>query len=255
MLGHRINRNWVKDSVAMSLCMVLLIGLAGGCWGKAKEEKQAVAPAERTEEPVATSEQDSEPLFEPGQPVIEVLMKVGQEVITTSDALTALAEPLGELGRQARGDQFRAQAEQMILQYLRVRSGEILLINEAQSALDESQETMVQRLVEAHGQRLLQQCDNSQTRLENKLREEGTTLEEMLKDYRRALVVEQYLREQFRSRLKSYPRGVAYAHKSTAIQAQRQCPRSRLKVPHYPGGGHRQSGKWGICHRTTLGFT
>ena len=180
--------------------MGLLIGLTGGCWSK-KAQEQAVAPAKETEKPVDTSEQDPEPLFVQGQPVIEVVMKVEQEVITTSDVLTALAQPLTELGKQVQGDQFRAQTEQMILQYLRARSVDILLINEAETSLDENQKTMVQRQIEIYSNLLLQQCDNSQTQLENKLREEGTTLEETLKDYRRALVVERYLMEQFRSRI------------------------------------------------------
>lgn len=205
-----INCNWPRY-LALGLGLGLLIALVGGCWGKAKTE--AADPVETLHVPVTNNAQEPEPFPQEGQRVIEVLMQVEQEVITTSDVLTALAEPLTELGQQLQGPEFRVQAWKMIVQYLRARRANILLNNEAEAGLDQSLKTLVQRQVEAYEQRLLQKSDNSPTRLENKLREEGTTLEERLKDVRRELVVERYMMEQFRSRINITKQDIVHYYK------------------------------------------
>ncbi|MCK4851039.1 MAG: peptidylprolyl isomerase, partial [Phycisphaerae bacterium] len=136
-----------------------------------------------------------------GQPVAAVLIQMEQEVITTSDVLSALAEPLEELGKISQGQQFRRQASQLIMQYLRGREADILLLNEAEEGLGEEGTRLVQGQTEAYRQKLLRDCNNSPTRLGKKLRAEGTTLEDKLKDYRRKLVIQTYLRSQFASRI------------------------------------------------------
>ena len=204
MFGRRINRNWARYLV-VGLCVGMLVGWSGGCWSKAKEE--AADPAETVEMPVINNEQDPEPFPKDasevmeGQPVAGVLIEVQQEVITTSDALSALAEPLTELGKKVRGQEFRMQAGQLIVQYLLARRANILLLNEAEEGLDEGRRTLVQRQTEAYEQKLLRDCNNSRTRLGNKLRAEGTTLEEELKNFRREQVERIYLIGQFTSRI------------------------------------------------------
>ncbi len=209
MFGRRINRNWARY-LAMGLCVGMLVGWSGGCWSKAKEE--AADPAE-TIEPQAIDEQDPGPLLMEGQLVAGVLLEVQQEVITTSDALSALAEPLEELGKRTRGQQFRVQAGQLIVQYLRGRMADIVLRNEAEERLDEGRRTLVQRQTEAYEQKLLRDCNNSRTRLGNKLRAEGTTLEEKLKDFRRELVLVTYLRGQFTSRINITRQDIVHYYK------------------------------------------
>ena len=210
MFGRRINRNCPRY-LAMGLCVGLLIGLAGGCWSKAKTE--AVDPAESVGMQAINNEQEPEPLLVEGERVIEVLMQVQQEVITTADVLNALAEPREELGKRARGQQFRAQAWQMIVQYLRGWRADILLRNEAEERLDEGRRTLVQRQTETYEQQLLQDCNNSLTRLGNKLRAEGTTLEEKLKNFRREQVERIYLIGQFASRINITRQDIVHYYK------------------------------------------
>ncbi len=195
MAGRK--HNWsCPRYLVLGLSAGMLLGWAGGCKSKPKE----IEPAE----PLAwqgIERQAPEPLAIEGQPLGGVLLKVGQEVITTSDALTALSEKLEELGKISRGLQFRLQAEQLIVQYLRSRMAEILLLHEAEEKLDEQGRILAQRQTEAYEQELLRVCDNSLTRLRKKLRAEGTTLEEELKNFRRGLVVRTYLRGEFASRI------------------------------------------------------
>ncbi len=54
----------------MGLCVGLLIGLAGGCWSKAKEE--AADPGETVKVQVINNEQDPGSLLVEGELVVEV---------------------------------------------------------------------------------------------------------------------------------------------------------------------------------------
>ncbi len=199
MFGHGINCNWARY-LAMGVCGGMLVGWCGGCWSKAKEE--AADPGETVKmQVINNNEQEAGPLVMEGQPVAAVLIQMEQEVITTSDVLSALAEPLEELGKISQGQQFRRQASQLIMQYLRGREADILLLNEAEEGLGEEGTRLVQGQTEAYRQKLLRDCNNSPTRLGKKLRAEGTTLEDKLKDYRRKLVIQTYLRSQFASRI------------------------------------------------------
>lgn len=198
MFGRRNNRNCPRYLI-VGLCMGLLMGFAGGCQSKAKTE--AADPAETLDVQLNNNEQEPGPLLVEGELVAGVLMQVQQEVITTTDVLIALAQTLEELGKETQGQQFRVRASQLIAQYLRTRMADIVLVNEAEGGLDEGRRTMVQRQTDAYKQQLLRECNNSPTRLRNKLHAQGTTLQEELKNYRRKLVVQTYLRGQFAGRI------------------------------------------------------
>ena len=136
-----------------------------------------------------------------GQPAVAVLMEIDQEVITTSDALTALAEPLQQLARDESPAQFRLGAEQLISRYLRQHTAETLLLNEAETSLDENQTKQVEAQAQAYYEQLLRDCDKSPTRLQKTLREKGTTLEAELAKFKRDLRVRVYLSRQFSRRI------------------------------------------------------
>jgi len=123
-------------------------------------------------------------------------MEIDREVITTTDVLAALAEPLQQLARSEPA-QFRPRAEQLISQYLRQRTAEVLLLNEAEASLDENQTKQVEAQVRAYHEQLLRDCDKSPTRLHNMLRDKGTTLDAELAKFKRDLQVRVYLSRQF----------------------------------------------------------
>lgn len=132
-----------------------------------------------------------------GQAVAAVLMVVDEEVITTADALSDLAEPLEQMGQTYDGQQFRTQAERLIYQYLRQRSAEVLLLNEAKASLDEQTATFIDAQVQAYRDQMLRENNNSMTLLRKKLNEQGTTLEQELEKKKREMEVRRYLATRF----------------------------------------------------------
>ena len=177
----------------------LMIVWSGGCGGKGRPEAEDYTEPVEVQ-PISTDPQQAAP--EPaGMPVGAVLMEVDQEVVTTADALAGLEAPLTELGQRYQGQQFRVQTEHLLVEYLRGRTAEILLLNEARKGLSEQQSNMVEARKEAYRAQLLRDSFNSQTRLDKRLRQEGKTLEGELERYERELQVRMFLSNEFANRI------------------------------------------------------
>jgi len=198
MIDLSINFIGTVRKLSITLCVWSALIWFAGCGNK---PKAAVArPSQPAlESPAAV--QQSEPAQLQGEPAVAVLMEIDEEVITTADVLTALAKPLEELAHNAPAGQFRPQAEQLIGQYLRQQTAEILLLNEAKTSLSEEQNKRIEAQVEAHKEQLLRDCEKSPTLLQKKLREKGTTLEKELDNFKRDLQVRIFLSKQFASRI------------------------------------------------------
>ena len=183
----------IKTLFGLPICWVLLWPL--GCNGK-KDQTESEGPG--TVEPYTqTGRVPNDRIDIQGQAVAAVLMVVDEEVITTADALSDLAEPMEQMGGTYKGQEFRTKAERLIYQYLRQRSAEVLLFNEAKGSLDEQTATLVDAQVQAYHDQMLRENNNSITLLRKKLSEQGTTLEEELEEKRRELEVRRYLATRF----------------------------------------------------------
>lgn len=184
---------------------MVLLGLSIGvllCFGCSKTKEQSGQPAGQLQTiPLADNRTDEQSFLLQGEAIGAVLMEVEEEVVTTQDALQTLEKPLTELGKASAGEQFRQQTENLILQYLRGRMAEIVLLNEARNGLSEEEKTQIQNRRQAYGDRLLRECDGSRTRLRNKLAQQGTTLEAELDKFDRELQIRLFLTRQFTSRI------------------------------------------------------
>ena len=188
----------IPRGLAVSLCVWSLLVSAAGCGAKAKV---VVAGASEPASPGSAGVQQYEPVRLQGEPVAAVLMQIDQEVITTDDVLTALAEPLKELAGRESGDRFRQGAEMLTRQHLRQRMGETLLLNDAKNSLSDNENSQLEAQVQAYKEQLLRECDQSPTWLEKTMREKGTTLKEELDRFKRDLQVRIFLSREFSSRI------------------------------------------------------
>ena len=186
-----INSHLLRTIFFASLTALFCIG-CGPKAGTVVVETPGASPSRSTQ---------AQPVDPQGQPAVAVLMEVDQEIITTTDVLTALAEPLQQLARSESSAQFRPRAEQLISSYLRQRTAEILLLNEAKNSLSETETKQVELQAQAYHEQLLREADKSPTRLQNMLREKGTTLDTELANFKRDLQVRVYLRRQFSRRI------------------------------------------------------
>ena len=195
MILKRYSRTVIFASFTAG-CLGCVLFLHAGCQPKTRtvviEPSSPLPPARRTQ---------SQPADREGRPAAAVLMEIDEEVITTTDVLTTLAEPLQQLAQSQTSSQFRSGAEQLISSYLRQRTAEILLLNEAKTSLDDNENKQVEAQVQAYHEQLLRDCDKSPTRLQNMLREKGTTVEQEKDKFRRDLQVRIYLRRQFSRRI------------------------------------------------------
>ncbi|NIA08170.1 MAG: hypothetical protein GWP14_11150 [Actinobacteria bacterium] len=188
-------RSLSRLAIAVGIWSFLV--LYPGCGPKTRTV--VVEPSNVSSQPPAAAA--SQPVELQGEPVAAVLMEIDQEVITTSDVLSALADRLQQLARSEPPAQFRPRAEQLVSRYLRQRTAEILLLNEAQSSLDENQTKQVEAQARAYHEQLLRNCEKSPTRLSKMLREKGTTLDAELAKFKRDLQVRVYLSRQFSRRI------------------------------------------------------
>ena len=183
----------IKALFGLLVCWVLVWPF--GCNGK-KDQAESDGPAV-VEPYTPTGQVPNDRIDVQGQAVAAVLMVVDEEVITTADALSDLAEPLEQMGGAYKGQEFRTKAKQLIYQYLRQRSAEVLLFNEAKGSLDDQTATMIDAQVQAHHDQMLRENNNSITLLRKKLGEQDTTLEKELEKKRRELEVRRYLATRF----------------------------------------------------------
>lgn len=181
------------------LCLCLAFICFPGC--KAKTSKPGPEPARTVGAFIPADPDKPNSAPSQGRAVAAVLMEVNQEVITTDDVLSALAKHLEELGQTYSSQQFRRETERLISEYLRQRTAEILLLNEAEESLDEQGKAIVEQQGRAYRDQLLRESDNSMTALRKKLREQGTTLEKELEKRQRDLQVRRFLAVQFTRRI------------------------------------------------------
>lgn len=185
----------ILTRIFTGLCLSSVFVFYTGCGPKTD-----TVPVETSDASPSAAPQP-QPVDLQGQPTVAVLMEVDQEIITTTDVLTALSEPLQQLARSESSAQFRPSAEQLISRYLRQRTAEILLLNEAKNSLSETETKQVDAQAQAYHEQLLREADKSPTRLQNMLREKGTTLDQELANFKRDLQVRVYLRRQFSRRI------------------------------------------------------
>ena len=196
-MTHSCHSRTIVFTSLTSLCLYFVVILHAGCGPKTRTV--AVEPANVSSQPPAAGA--SQPADLQGRPVVAVLMEIDQEVVTTSDVLTALAEPLQQLAQDQSPAQFRSRSEQLISQYLRQHTAEVLLLNEAKASLDQNETKQLEAQAQAHHEQLLRDCDKSPTRLHKMLREKGTTLDQELATFKRDLQVRIFLSRQFSRRI------------------------------------------------------
>ena len=125
------------------------------------------------------------------------VVQVNRQFITVDDILRPLAPQLDKLPKNIDEPTFRDQAAKLIIREISGQTTRRLVVEEAEKRLVDEQKRMVDHEVKQAQVDMLAASGGSITKLRQKLRAEGLTLEDALADYRRDSTFRLYLRHRF----------------------------------------------------------
>lgn len=125
------------------------------------------------------------------------VVQVNRQFITVDDILRPLAPQLDKLPKNIDEPTFRDQAARMIVREITGQTTRRLVVEEAEKRLVDDQKKMIDHEVKQAKVDMLAAAGGSITKLRQKLRAEGLTLEDALADYRRDSTFRLYLRHRF----------------------------------------------------------
>lgn len=125
------------------------------------------------------------------------VVQVNRQFITVEDILRPLAPQLDKLPKNIDEPTFRDQAARLIVREITGQTTRRLVVEEAEKRLVDDQKKMIDHEVKQAQVDMLAAAGGSITKLRQKLRAEGLTLEDALADYRRDSTFRLYLRHRF----------------------------------------------------------
>lgn len=129
--------------------------------------------------------------------IAQSVLQINDQFITVEDVLVGARQRLAELPRAASVETFRKQAQPVVLEEIRDQVNQHLVGIEASGRLSEQQKEEVDKEMAQVQREMLVKAGGSKAKLEQMVLKEGITLERMLKDYRRRLESQIFLRQKF----------------------------------------------------------
>ena len=127
-------------------------------------------------------------------------MWVNGQIITINEILKAIQPALIEAATNSSEEVFRIRAEELINQQILRQINRILLLSQAQKRLSDAEKRWVDKQVDEQIARAILEA-GSKVRLEQKLREEGMTLEEWRKSLRDTMFIQMHLRDKLTNKI------------------------------------------------------
>jgi len=152
-----------------------------------------VAPADGPISPAKTGVYDADG----GKVVATAMLQVNDQFITIDEVLVAAEPALRQLPKGISDQTFRKQAVGIITDQVRNMLTEAMVLSEAQKRLTDPQKKQIDLDVARELREMIAGAGGSRTRLEDTLRQRGTSLEAALAGRRRRLTVQMYLRDRF----------------------------------------------------------
>lgn len=136
---------------------------------------------------------------EPAEPVLITgsMMRVNDQFVSVDEILSALAPQLQALPPGLSELEFRRRAAEIIQRQIGAIAARSLVLAEAEQFLNDQQKQMLQKEVDDFERRLLAEAGGSRTRLRRQIARRGGTLEEVLQEQRRQLMIQVYLQSKF----------------------------------------------------------
>ena len=122
------------------------------------------------------------------------MIQINDRFITIEDVLRPLHGQFATADRPRTEDDFRRQAVPMIGNELRRQLTETLVLIEAERALSDQQEKMIDAEIERTLRDMIAATGGSRSALEQQCLQRHTTLDDLLRDHRRQLVSQSFLR-------------------------------------------------------------
>lgn len=124
------------------------------------------------------------------------VIQVNRGFLTIDDILRPLAQKLSGMGSESEMS-FRKQAAILIAQETNTQVVRRLVVEEAEKRLTDEQKKIVDQEVKGAYNDMLASSGGSITKLRQKLRREGLSVDEAVEDYRRGVMFRMYLRNRF----------------------------------------------------------
>lgn len=129
--------------------------------------------------------------------VAGVTLQVNQKTLTVDEVLAALHGELVEIPDTLSRDRFRQEAQYIISRRLMSLVQQILVAEEAEELLEDPVKQTIDAEMEETLRDLLARAGGSMERLKAQIRQEGTTLDDLLAAHRRNLLVRTYMQYKF----------------------------------------------------------
>lgn len=181
----------------LQIIFVLLLLVSAGCGGVEKTVlKDQVFPEVREKSP---------PKITVGEPKGEVvaagLLQVHDRFITIEDILRPCGKKIKALGGKLSEAEFRVKAKLIVEDEIRRAVSVTMVLVEAERRMTEMQKAQIDAEVALAEKEMITSVGGSRNKLKQELAAEGMTLEEVLKEHRRAVTLRVYLHGKFMPRV------------------------------------------------------
>lgn len=144
--------------------------------------------------PDADDEVD-DPTTGPGELVAASMVQINDRFITVADVLRPLHGRLLTLERPPREEDFRRQAQGLIVSELRRQASETLVLIEAEQSMSDAHKELIDKEMDRTLREMIARSGGSKKALERQCRQRHTTLEDLLADQRKRLMTRSFLRQ------------------------------------------------------------
>ena len=127
-------------------------------------------------------------------------MWVNGQIVTIDEILKTIQPALIEAARGSSEEVFSIRAQELINQQILRQINKILLLSQAQKRLSDAEKRWVDKQVDEQIARAILEA-GSKVRLEQKLRDEGMTLEEWRKSLRDTMLIQMHLRDRLTNKI------------------------------------------------------